>query len=85
MRFEGAKLPRGLEYFVIIFHLIKVTECSTPCVDQRLIMKIGLDVLTLNRKGSLLKREAIWKLLSLVFGRRVQATGYRHVYRWLLK
>ena len=40
-------------------------------------MKIGLDVLTLNRKGSLLKHEAIWELLSPVFGRRtrVQATG----------
>ena len=42
-------------------------------------MKIGLDVLTLNRKGSLLKHEAIWKLLSmcLVAGpvSRLQGTG----------
>ena len=44
-------------------------------------MKIGLDVLTLNRKESLLKHEAIWKLLSIVWlqdqcpGYRVQARG----------
>ena len=38
-------------------------------------MKIGLDVLTLNRKGSLPKREAIWKLLSMLFGD--QSPGYR--------
>ena len=50
-------------YFIFIW---RYKVLNSLCWYQELIMKIGLDVLTLNRKRSLLKHEAIWKLLSLV-------------------